>query len=846
MATILVVEDRPVDRTFLATILRAHGHSVYEAVDGADALACLSSIRPHLVISDVLMPTLDGVEFVNRMRRQPHLRQTPVIFYTANYHAREARDLARQCGVADVLTRTSDAAVILERVRALLENDPASTAGRSTLQSDDRRPAPTPLETTAGDLERERARLAVLVELASDLSDEHNPRSLLVRVASAIRQVTFAQYAVLGVIANDPGVPPALIVTGLDDARISTIASPSLASPLLAEVVNERRVVRCGRLGPESARLGLPLGHPTVQSLMLVPIATAARVHGWVALVNKLGADQFLPTDEEVGLMLASHAATAYENALLFEESRAHAAALETEIQERRHTESVLRDTQDRVDYAMAASGVGVWEYDVARDLLTCSSSLATVLGRPDLQPPRNRAEFVALMHPEDREPVIEAARRAALTESDLFVEFRTVASDGSLRTLDMRGRMVFGSKGPVRMFGVVSDITQRRSLEDQLRQAQKMEAIGQLAGGIAHDFNNMLTAILGYAQFIAEAPNLPPELRADLELIAESGRRASALTRQLLTFSRKQVLQPIPLDLSALIRSTSPMLQRLIGEHIQLTTSLDDRLPATIADPHQIEQIVLNLAVNARDAMPGGGRLILETASVVLDEAAAAQHTQVTPGHYVMLAVSDTGTGMDAATKARIFDPFFTTKPVGHGTGLGLATVYGIVKQTGGSIWVYSEPGRGTTFKVYLPRAESAPAPDERWPQREPVRGGREVILVVEDEKAVRTLMCAVLKRAGYDILEADSPAEAERMFAARHGDIALLITDVVMPERSGPELFARLSVQNDQLKVLYASGYTDGSIAHNGRLDPGVALLQKPFSGEALTRRVRDILDA
>ena len=383
------------------------------------------------------------------------------------------------------------------------------------------------------------------------------------------------------------------------------------------------------------------------------------------------------------------------------------------------------------------------------------------------------------------------------------------------------------------------------RELERQLLQAQKMEAVGRLAGGIAHDFNNILTAIIGYADLLGEDPATSPDARADLDEIRRAAQRAAALTRQLLAFSRQQVLEPRVFDLNGLVANLEKMLRRLIGEDVELRTALHPDLGPVRADPGQIEQVLVNLVVNARDAMPQGGKITIETDAVELDETYASQHVSVVPGSYTMLAVSDTGSGMDEATRAKIFEPFFTTKAPGQGTGLGLSTVYGIVKQSGGNIWVYSEVGRGTTFKIYLPRvtaaAEAAPEPVVATDP-----GGHETILLVEDSEGVHNLAVRVLRARGYTVLTAHSGAEAETVARTHQGPIHLLLTDVVLPQVGGPELAKRLAAQRPQLKVLFMSGYTDNSIVHHGVLAAGVSYLQKPFTPEGLARRVREVLGA
>ena len=385
----------------------------------------------------------------------------------------------------------------------------------------------------------------------------------------------------------------------------------------------------------------------------------------------------------------------------------------------------------------------------------------------------------------------------------------------------------------------------EQRQLEGQLRQSQKMEAIGQLAGGIAHDFNNVLTVITGYSQLLLARLDPGHPLRVELEEIRKAGERAAALTRQLLAFSRRQVLEPKVLHLNEILASIEGMVRRLIGEDIEMAVLSSPALHPIKADPGQIEQVIVNLAVNARDAMPQGGKLTIETADVELDQIRTGKDVTIPAGHYVMLAVSDTGHGMDGATKAHIFEPFFTTKEKGKGTGLGLATVYGIVKQSDGYITVYSEPDRGATFKIYLPRAEAAPEVPELKVFRESLDGS-ETVLVVEDEDTIRSLASNVLQSHGYRVLEALSARDAMRLSEKEGGAIDLLLTDVVMPQISGRELAERLLVLRPGIKVLFMSGYTDDAVIRHGVLQEGTAFLQKPFVPNDLARKVREVLDA
>ena len=456
-------------------------------------------------------------------------------------------------------------------------------------------------------------------------------------------------------------------------------------------------------------------------------------------------------------------------------------------------------------------------------------------LGRP----------FEQLVHSDDLPLALELLSGVARGEPRPVNQFRIRTRKGDYRVGEFAATPQYREGQLAGILGICRDVTERLSLEQQLRQAQKMEAVGRLAGGVAHDFNNILTAITGYADLLLEDLGTTDRRRDDIAEIRKAAERAAGLTRQLLAFSRQQVMQVRVLDLNDVVADTQNMLGRLLGEDIALVTRLDPALGAVKADPGQLEQVIMNLAVNARDAMPGGGKLTIETANAELDDTYVREHFPARPGSYVMLAVSDTGTGMSDEVQSHLFEPFFTTKEKGKGTGLGLATVYGIVKQSGGYIWVYTEPGHGTTFKIYLPRVAGAPAQRASGPKASPVGAGTETVLLAEDEAAVRAVARHALERQGYTVLEASS-GEAALDLAERHsGRIHLLLTDVIMPGMNGRALALRLSELRPDLRVVYMSGYTEEAITRHGVLEPGLTYVQKPFTPEGLARKVREVLD-
>ena len=502
-----------------------------------------------------------------------------------------------------------------------------------------------------------------------------------------------------------------------------------------------------------------------------------------------------------------------------------------------------LRDAHERLRTVVQSSPLAMYTLDRTGHVLTWNPAAEALYGW--------RAEEVlgrsAPTASDDSKVEDEWLRERVLQgQAVKGVELTHRRKDGSRVNVSLSIAPLHGAGDRVAgTLSIAADLTEIRQLEVQYRQSQKLEAIGRLAGGIAHDFNNILTAILGTSDLLLKDLDAGSRAREDVEEIRRAGQRAAGLTRQLLVFSRQQVLDPRVLDLNAIVTNAQTMLRRLIGEDVDLRTILAPDLGAVRADAGQLEQVIVNLTVNARDAMPRGGVVTVETANVELDGGYAERHIPARPGPYVLLAVSDTGVGMDTATKARLFEPFFTTKGPGKGTGLGLATVYGIVKQNSGYIWAYSELGHGATFKIYLPRAGPAPEPVIRTDVPVAATRGSEVVLVVEDEEEVLRLTTRILEDRGYTVLSAAGGDEALGVAERHTTRIDLLVTDVVMPGMSGREVALLLKPSHPEMKVLYLSGYPDASIVHQGLLEPGLAFLQKPFGPDVLAAKVRDVLD-
>ena len=573
----------------------------------------------------------------------------------------------------------------------------------------------------------------------------------------------------------------------------------------------------------------MPAGHVHLNNVLFAPLTINEKVVGVMGLANK--PDDFTDDDIKLAGAFGNLAAIALQHS---------------------QSEELLRESEKKYRFIADTTLDCIWMLDVDLTVRYVNPAVENIFGyTPEEYVGASITEYCDEAHLND---IFAALEEGLSKEPSKGVNFETSLKhrDGYNVPLEVIGRIIRDEEGkPVSIQGTARDITLRKQaeeekmrLEQQLQQSQKLESIGQLAGGVAHDFNNMLSVILGYGEDIVAQLHDSDPLRDSAKEIVQAGKRSAALTRQLLAFSRKQTLQPEVLDLNYLIGNLEKMLRRLIGEDIELTTMLAEELSSVEVDPGQIEQVIMNIAVNSRDAMPNGGKLIIETANIELDDEYVSDHVGVLPGTYVLLTISDTGCGMDAATSKKVFDPFFTTKESGKGTGLGLSTVYGIVKQSKGNIWVYSETGRGSTFKIYLPATFALKDTKEAQKQLSRAHGNHEKILVVEDEPALRKLCGMALKNLDYEVHLAANAGEALLLVEENKMCPDLVLTDVVMPEISGKTLADRLRRVLPDLKVLYMSGYTDSVIAHNGLLDSGTPFIQKPFNIGDLSKKVQELL--
>jgi len=690
VAKILIVDDNPGNRSLLVEILGGCGHTIREASDGGEALAIVSSERPDLVITDILMPTMDGYEFVRRLRSAAEIAHTPVIFWTAVFRERDAQDLARQCGVEYTLCKPCADETVRQTVEACLHKTALPLPVADNFDRDHLRLVMDKLTKQAVEMAAVNSRLDALLEASLRIASETEPGRLLDEFCKSARHLVSAKFGLVG-IAGENGDHAS--VAGLSPEAYPGLKDISRMHAVMAGLLSGQKPVRARNTSADPGNFGFPKNFPGFGSLLAAPIVSPKHNYGWLCLFHRLGAVEFTEEDARLAGILGSLAGRIYENRKL---------------------------------YASA--------------------------------------------------------------------------------------------------------------------QAQKIEALGQLAGGMAHDFNNALNVIIGFSKMLLanSTPQDPAYHR--LEEIHKAGERAAGLTKQLLAFSGKQMLQARVVNPADLLRDLEPALRSVIGEGIEMIARIDKDLDPVRIDPTQVQQAILNIVANARDAMPGGGTLTITLKSAELDES-SARVLNVPAGRYAMFTVADTGRGIAPQIKHRVFEPFFTTKPAGQGVGLGLAAAYGIVKQSGGHIEVESEPGIGTICKMFLP--QEGGEPNSASTKLMPGAARRnETILVVEDDPSIRLLVEEILVSAGYRVLVAESGDRAIQIADEYEGDIHLLLTDVILPNMGGKEIAGRIALVRPDAKVVFMSGYTGNVADERENLEPGVEFLQKPFTPEALCEKIGGLL--
>jgi PAS domain S-box-containing protein len=828
---ILIAEDSPTQAAELSYHLSEHGYHVNVTRNGQEALARVRSSRPRVVITDIVMPIMDGYDLCRAIKSDSLIRETPVILLTSLSGPQDVLK-GLECGADNFIRKPYNSEYLLSRIEYILKNQELRRKGSeqagvrlffggheyyitaekqqildlliSTYES----ATHINHELSAKQLElaRERDLLHTLMDNVPDFIYFKDINGRFTRINRALA-------ALLGL----PDVNEAYGRTDGDffdesyarGARTDEESILNTGEPLIGKIERLRR--------PGAPAIWLSTTKMLVRDVIGSNVGTFG-VSRDITL-SKIAEEEIRKAKNDLETRVAERTeqlASAYQQ-------------LEQELAERERAQKMERETQARFRFLFANNPLPMWIYDLETlHIFEVNEAAVNHYGY-------SAEEFKKL-----RMSDIEAERSAGAAEVKHRLRKGTLIDvQIAQHTVDWGGR--------TSMLVVAQDTTEQKRLQREFLQAQKMEAIGTLAAGVAHDFNNLLTVVNGYCGFVLDRLTPDNPIYQDVKEVNKAGERAATLTRQLLAFSRKEISQPRVLDLNGIVADMDRMLRRLIGEDIELRSVPDPSLLPVKADPSQMEQIIVNFAVNARDAMPKGGKLIIETKNVDIEESFEAKHpARLKPGLYVMLAVTDTGVGMDSTTQARIFEPFFTTKEPGKGTGLGLSTVYGIVEQSGGLILVYSELGRGTTFKVYLPIAPAIALTATQNTAATALPRGGETVLVVEDEDGVRALECRALASQGYSVLNASNAADAIEVTHRHNGAIDLLVTDVVMPGTSGAELARSLKERWSSLKVLFTSGYTDNAIIHHGVRTDKSEFLAKPFGPQALVRKVREVLDS
>jgi two-component system cell cycle sensor histidine kinase/response regulator CckA len=826
---ILIAEDSPTQAEQLHYLLTEAGHSVLKAPDGEQALALARDRRPTLVITDVVMPRMDGYTLCRALKADPALSRTPVILLTSLDSPADVVE-GLSCGADNFIRKPYEDAYLLARVDRVLAGGVSHPISATREQI---------LDFLFSTFEE-------TVQLGGELTRSSRALDGLTRIAEGLNRCTTEREVTaeaLERVLELPGARAGWILIGDGDAEGGArLASARDFPPPLAGAVDCkcRQALRGGR--PERAFNVSACEVIAGGAHACVPLRSGDRV---VGVLNLVGPDEgefgelALRTLDGVGNQIGA----ALERALLQEhlEGRVaeRTAALTAEVAARQGAEDALRTAAAIVE----ASDDGMVRLAPDGRIETWNRGAAGMYG---YTPAEIVGSSLDTLVPGDRATEThEILARVASGESVQGYETARLTSGGGQIDVSITLSPVRDAAGEVvAVAEIARDITIAKRLERQLLQSQKLDSVGRLAGGIAHDFNNLMTAVIGFSELALARLRADDPIHAYVEEIKRAGERATSLTQRLLAFGRRQMLRPEVVDLNRIVAEMEALLERLIGPDVELAAILAPDLWRTKVDRSQIEQVVMNLALNARDAMPDGGKLMIETANVELDDGYASEHLGVAPGPYTVMTVSDTGAGMDAETQTRIFEPFFTTKQESRGTGLGLSTVFGIVEQNGGSVWVYSEPGHGATFRIYLPRTEEQLTPRASDAAAARPSPGSETVLVVEDEEGIRKLVRLILEESGRTVLDTGDAREALALLRRHAGPVDLVITDMVMPGLSGRDVAAQIRASSPHTRVLFMSGYSGDAMVHRGLLRPGALFLVKPFTTQQLLDKVREAL--
>lgn len=797
---ILIVDDNSANRELLKEMLEREGYGIVEAQNGKEALRRLKEEKADLIISDILMPEMDGFHFCYEIRKSKEFHCLPFIMYSLSFLSRNDEQWALEYGADKFIAKSAPFQLVLNSIQELA-TDPRYHRPRKVHPPEEMKVMKEYNEVLIRKLEQKNAEL---LHVAKTLTAQKNFLRTMINAM------------------------PDCVLLVAQDGKIMDVNRAGLK---LLEADHPDQVVG------KSMDAFLTEAYREVFWKSAEKVFSGGRAHLEYEMYSIKRSPRFLKTyavpihDPENGV-----------KTLL---------AISQDISDLRKAEEMISESEERFRLLLDSTAEAIFGLDLEGKCMWANSACLRILGYDDIHALLGRHMHSLIHHSRpdgEPNPVEEcridlAFRQGEKTHVDNDVFWR---ADGTSFPVEYWSYPICREEKIVGAVVTFLDITERRSLEEQLIQAQKMEAIGRLAGGVAHDFNNLLTGITGYSDLLARQIPVGSSASSDLLEIRKAAERASGLTNQLLAFARRQMVQPVVVNLNQLIFELDKMLRRLIGEHIQLVSIPGRDTSKVKVDPSQLEQVLINLAVNARDAMPKGGKLVLETSHVTLDQNYVRCQPGLVSGRYVMIAVSDTGAGMTNEVKAHLFEPFYTTKEKGKGVGLGLATCYGIIKQAGGFISVYSELGRGTTFKIYLPEVEEMAESRTKTEGPEIMPRGNETILLVEDEPLVRELALRVLQEQGYRVLTAQNGAHALRIAEEHQAEkIHLLLSDLVMPQMGGKELADQIKTKYPEIKILFTSGYTDEAIVHHGLHNPGIAFLGKPFTMQTLACKVREVLD-